>query len=151
MMGRGALIMALVLVPTAHNQGVGFYPKTLEERIYELKPATSKDLARRIGHVIRTNCAPRNWFDALHVAFLESSFRVRITNSTGDYGLFQLNGVHGDIAAWSLQEQTKYACERIAWAKRRGGIGFYHSKTRKHRVIWCKRLERVRSTEKGCL
>jgi len=135
----------------AHNYGVDFKFKTLEERIYELKPNIRKDLARRIGHVVRSNCNSRDWFDAIHVAFVESSFRHRVSNHTGDHGLFQLNIVHGNVMDWSLDDQAKFACERIAWAKKRGGLGFYHSKTRKHRVKWCKRLEQVRPVQKGCI
>lgn len=116
----------------------------LSDIIQKMEPKTK--LAHKLSNSIIKNCNKTEYLDIIVVSYLESNFRNIKNKHTEDYGPYQLsNYYHKGSKNWSLDQQTRYACELIKKAKNKGTIGIYHSKTKKHQVKWLKKFNRNKS------
>lgn len=118
--------------------------ETLERTIYEISPHTALAVARPLSTYIDLFCDRRDHLDALAVVWIESGFKPNAKSHTQDHGLFQLNEVHGPVHEWTPAERTAFACERIRWAKERGDLAYYHSKTPSHRRAYRSKLRKAK-------
>lgn len=124
---------------------------TLKQKYFEyakeLRPSIKPSLASRLAFYTEMFCDPETGFDLIRIGFLESSLRDSLQSKTEDYGMFQINVVHGLVGQGHLAEQVAWACARIKWAKSRGSIGYYHSKTKKYRQAYMDRYNKLKETK----
>jgi len=140
--------LILLLIPGLVGSATTNYtpptPETLERKIYEYKPSTPLKIARPLAYYVYHFCPRSLWFDAIRIAFVESSFR-QISSSTQDHGYFQINGeLYGKVGLAHPVVQTEFACKLMQKAVDSGKISRYHSKTPSKQRLYEAKLRRLK-------